>query len=65
MIGWATLALLGGFFILMFLHIPVTFSLLIATLLSAMISGTNIAALISPMLDGVSNFRCLPSHSLF
>lgn len=59
MIGWATLALLGGFFILMFLHIPVTFSLLIATLLSAMISGTNIAALISPMLDGVSNFSLL------
>jgi TRAP-type C4-dicarboxylate transport system permease large subunit len=59
MTGWASFALLGGFFILMFLHIPVTFALLIATLISATLSGLNIAALISPMLDGVSNFSLL------
>jgi len=57
--GLSALVLMGGFFFLMFLHIPVTFSMLIATVAAAAISGLNIATLLAPMLDGVSNFSLL------
>jgi TRAP-type C4-dicarboxylate transport system permease large subunit len=57
--GFSALILMGGFFILMFLRIPVTFAMLIATVTAAAISGLNIATLLSPMLDGVSNFSLL------
>ncbi|MFA6735162.1 MAG: TRAP transporter large permease subunit, partial [Sphaerochaetaceae bacterium] len=57
--GLSALVLMGGFFLLMFLHIPVTFAMLIATVAAAALSGLNIATLLSPMLDGVSNFSLL------
>lgn len=41
--GFSALILMGGFFILMFLRIPVTFAMLIATVTAAAISGLNIA----------------------
>ncbi len=55
----ATLVLLGGFFLLLFLKIPVTFSLLIATMCSALINGTNLTVMVRMMIDGVSNFALL------
>lgn len=55
----ATIILLAGFFFLMFLRIPVTFSLLIATLLSALISGTNLSVMVNSMVVGSNNIQLL------
>ncbi len=55
----ATIVLLGGFFFLMFLRIPVTFSLLIATLVSALISGTNLSVMVNSMVLGANNVQLL------
>ena len=55
----ATLILIGGFFFLMFLRIPVTFSLLIATLLSAFVSGTNLSVMVNSMVLGANNVQLL------
>ncbi len=55
----ATIVLLGGFFFLMFLRIPVTFSLLIATLGSAVISGTNLSVMVNSMVLGANNVQLL------
>ncbi len=55
----ATIALLGGFAVLMLIRIPVTFALLIATLLSAFINHTNFTVMIRMMIDGVSSFSLL------
>ncbi|MCI6673266.1 MAG: TRAP transporter large permease [Spirochaetaceae bacterium] len=55
----ATLVLLGGFFVLMFLRVPVTFALLLATLGSAAIMHTNLTVMVRMMIDGVSNFSLL------
>ena len=55
----ATLALLGVFAILLFAKIPVTFSLLLATLCSALVKGTPLTTMIRMMIDGVNNFSLL------
>ncbi len=55
----ATIALLGGFFLLLLLRIPVTFSLLIATLTAALIKGTAFTVMVRMMIDGVDNFTLL------
>jgi len=55
----ATLVLLGGFVILLLLKVPVTFSLLISTLCSALINGVNLTVMVRMMIDGVSNFALL------
>jgi tripartite ATP-independent transporter DctM subunit len=55
----ATLILIGGFFFLMFLRIPVTFSLLIATLFSALVSGTNLSVMVNSMVLGANNVQLL------
>ncbi|MCK9548608.1 MAG: TRAP transporter large permease [Sphaerochaeta sp.] len=55
----ATIVLLGGFVVLLVLKVPVTFSLLIATLCSALINGTNLTVMVRMMIDGVSNFALL------
>lgn len=55
----STIVLLGGFFVLMFLKVPVTFALLISTLCSAFISGTNFTVMVRMMIDGVNNFTLL------
>lgn len=55
----ATLVLLGGFFVLIFLKVPVTFALLISTLASAFINATNFTVMVRMMIDGVNNFSLL------
>lgn len=55
----STIVLIGGFFLLMFLKVPVTFALLISTLTSALISGTNFTVMVRMMIDGVNNFSLL------
>ena len=57
--GLATLVLFVGFFLLLFLKVPVTFSLLIATLCSALVNGTNLTVMVRMMIDGASNFSLL------
>ncbi len=57
--AWATLILLGGFFLLMFLKVPVTFALLLATLGSAFIGGTRFSALVNAMVLGANNVQLL------
>jgi len=58
-VALATIVLLGGFFLLMFLKVPVTFALLISTLCSALINGTSLTVMVRMMIDGVSNFTLL------
>ena len=53
------MVLLVSFFVLMALHIPVTFSLLLSTLASALVRGTKLTVMIRMMLDGVNNFSLL------
>lgn len=55
----ATIVLLGGFAALMILRVPISFALLLPTLGAAMVSGTNLTALVNAMLDGVSSFTLL------
>lgn len=55
----ATIVLLGGFVVLMCLRVPISFALLLSTLGSALIGGTNLTTLIRQMVDGVSNFSLL------
>ncbi|NLO14448.1 MAG: TRAP transporter large permease [Clostridiales bacterium] len=56
---WATLVLIGAFFVLMMLRVPITFSLLLSTLGSALISGTNLSVMVRQMVDGADNFALL------
>lgn len=51
--------LLGGFVILMAMRVPVTFSLLLATLGSALANGTNLSVMVRQLIDGVNNFSLL------
>lgn len=55
----ATIVLIGGFVVLMLLRVPVTFALLISTLGSALVNGTNLTVMIRQMIDGVNNFSLL------
>lgn len=55
----ATLILIGGFVLLMLLRVPVTFAMLLATLSSALVSGTNLSAMVRQMVDGANNFSLL------
>lgn len=59
MTNLAVVVLLVSFFVLMALHIPVTFSLLLSTLASALVRGTKLTVMIRMMLDGVNNFSLL------
>ena len=56
----AGIVLIGGFFALMMVKVPVTFAMLISTFLSMLlIPGTNPTTIIRMMFDGVSNFTML------
>ena len=56
----AGIILIGGFFALMMIKVPVTFAMLISTFLSMLlIPGTNPTTIIRMMFDGVSNFTML------
>lgn len=51
--------LLGGFVVLMLMRVPITFSLLFATLASALVHGTNLSVMVRQLVDGVNNFSLL------
>ena len=55
----ATIILIGGFFLLMMIRVPVTFAMLISTLASAVVSGTNLSAMVNQMVQGANNFSLL------
>lgn len=55
----AGLVLIGGFILLMLFKIPVSFAMLIATLGSAMVTGTNFSVIVRQMVDGANNFSLL------
>ncbi len=55
----ATIVLLGGFVVLLLLRVPITFALLMSTLASALINGTNLSVMVRQLIDGVNNFSLL------
>lgn len=55
----AIVILLGGFVVLLMLRVPVTFSLLLATLGSALAYGINLSNIVRQLIDGVNNFSLL------
>ena len=57
--AFAGIVLIGGFAVLMLLKVPVSFAMLIATLGSAMVTGTNFSVMIRQLMDGANNFSLL------
>ena len=55
----AIVVLLGGFVLLMALRVPITFCLLMATLMSAYVNGTRLTVMVRQLIDGVNNFSLL------
>ena len=55
----AGLVLIGGFVLLLLLRVPISFAMLLATLGSAMVTGTNFSVLVRQMVDGANNFSLL------
>ncbi len=55
----AIVVLIGAFVGLMVLRVPITFCLLMATLLSAWVNETRLTTLVRQLLDGVNNFSLL------
>ena len=55
----AGLVLIGGFVLLLLLRVPISFAMLLSTLGSAMVTGTNFSVLVRQMVDGVNNFSLL------
>ncbi|HSK69105.1 MAG TPA: TRAP transporter large permease [Candidatus Limnocylindria bacterium] len=55
----ATIILIGGFFVLMLLRVPITFALMLATLGSAVVGGTNLTQMVNSMVLGANNFALL------
>lgn len=56
---WATIILIGGFFVLMMLRVPITFALLLSTLGSALIGGTKLSVMVNQMVKGADSFALL------
>lgn len=55
----AIIVLLGGFVVLMFMRVPITFSLLLSTLCSALVCGINLSNMVRQLIDGVNSFSLL------
>ncbi len=55
----ATILLLGGFVVLMLLRVPVAFSLLLASVFSALAVGQGLSTLVQQMVKGIDNFTLL------
>lgn len=53
------IVLIGGFALLLVCRIPISFAMLLATLGSAMITGTNFSVLVRQMVDGANSFSLL------
>lgn len=56
---FAGIVLIGGFAVLMLLKVPVSFAMLMSTLGSALIMGTNFSVMIRQLMDGANNFSLL------
>ncbi len=57
--GIATIILLGGFFLLMFLRVPITFSLAIVSIITATFLKIPLMAIVQQMVQGVRSFSLL------
>ena len=55
----AGIVLIGGFALLMCLKVPVSFAMLLSTLGSAFVMGTNFSVMVRQMVDGANNFSLL------
>jgi tripartite ATP-independent transporter DctM subunit len=55
----ATIVLLGGFVVLMFLRVPVTFALLLSTIGSFIVDGALFSVIVGRMVKGANNFTLL------
>ena len=55
----AGIVLIGGFAVMLAAKIPVSFAMLLSTLASALITGTNFSVLVRQMVDGANNFSLL------
>lgn len=55
----AGIILIGGFAVLMLLKVPISFAMLVATLGSAAVMGTNFSVMIRQLMDGANNFSLL------
>lgn len=56
---WATIVLVGGFFLLLMLKVPVSFAMLLSTLGSAAIVGINYSDIVNQMIAGIKSFSLL------
>jgi tripartite ATP-independent transporter DctM subunit len=57
--GFATAMLLGGFFLLMILRVPITFSLAFTSIVTAMYLNIPLMAIVQQMVQGVRSFSLL------
>lgn len=55
----AGIILIGGFALLLLLKVPISFAMLVATLGSAAVMGTNFSVMIRQLMDGANNFSLL------
>ena len=55
----AIIVLIGGFFLLLMIRVPISFAMLLSTLGCALITGTNLTVLVQQMISGVNNFSLL------
>ncbi|MEA4928333.1 MAG: TRAP transporter large permease [Candidatus Limiplasma sp.] len=55
----AIIVLIGGFFLLLMLRVPISFAMLLSTLGCALINGTNLTVIVQQMISGVNNFSLL------
>ena len=55
----AIIVLIGGFFLLLMIRVPISFAMLLSTIGCALITGTNLTILVQQMISGVNNFSLL------
>ena len=55
----AIIVLIGGFFLLLLIRVPISFAMLLSTIGCALITGTNLTILVQQMISGVNNFSLL------
>jgi len=55
----AIIVLIGGFFGLLMIRVPISFAMLLSTLATALITGTNLTVIVQQMISGVNNFSLL------
>jgi tripartite ATP-independent transporter DctM subunit len=55
----AVIVLVGGFFLLLLIRVPISFAMLLSTIGAALIMGTNLTVLVQQMISGVNSFSLL------